>query len=154
MRPRLFLKTLSIIHTALLVVLIAFGIFTYFQNGSFTPRMNRQDLFIYIVPVVAAAGYFLSQFLFRKQLQTIQREEELPAKLSKYQSASLIKYALLEGPGFLALIAYYLSGNALYLVIAIALIAYLFVQRPTADKINTNLPLTLEEQKQFDNLQG
>jgi flagellar biosynthesis protein FliP len=47
-----------------------------------------------------------------------------------------------------------LSGNALYLVIAIALIAYLFVQRPTADKINKNLPLTLEEQKQFDNLQG
>lgn len=152
MRPKKLLRTLSLIHTALLMVLVAFGLFTYFQNGSFTAGMNRQNLFIYIVPVVAAAGYFLSQFLFRKQLETIQREEDLHDKLNKYQSVSLIKYTLLEVPGFLSLIAYYLSGNALYLVIAIALIFYLFVQRPTADKMKKNLPLTLEEQKQFDNL--
>lgn len=148
-----FVRTLSIIHTVLLVALIAFGIFTYYQNSSFIARMNPQDLFIYIVPVVAAAGYFLSQLLFKKKLATISKEDKLQIKLGKYQTASLIKYALLEGAGFLALMAYYWSGNALHLVIAIALIAYLFVQRPTADKIKKELPLTFDEQKQFNTLE-
>lgn len=147
-----FLKTISLIHTALLLGLVVFGLFAYFQNGSFIARMNRQDVFIYIVPIVAATGYFLSQFLFRKQLQNIKRDETLPHKLSKFQSASLVSYALLEAPGLLSLTAYLLSGNALYLVIAIAVMAYFFAQRPTADKIRKDLPLTSEEQKQFDTL--
>lgn len=152
MQPKTFLKILSIIHIALCAGLALFAIFVYFKNGDFTARMNQQDIFIYIVPIVAAAGYFLSQLVFKKQIASIAREEKLPIKLAKYQIASLIKYALLEGPGFLALMAYFWSGNALYLVIAIALIVYLFVQRPTAEKIKKELPLTLVEQKQFDNL--
>ncbi len=152
MQPKTFIKTLTLIHTVLCVGLLGFAIFVYYQNGGFTARMNQQDMFIYIVPILAAAGYFLSQLVFKKQIEAISEEEKLSTKLGKYQIATLIKYALLEGPGFLALIAYFWSGNALYLVIAVALITYLFVQRPTVNKIKKELPLTLEEQKQFDNL--
>ncbi len=152
MQPKTLLKTLSIIHISLCAGLLLLAIFVYFKNGDFTAGTNRQDIFIYIVPIVAIAGYFLSQFVFKKQIDAISKEEKLSIKLGKYQIASLIKYSLLEGPGFLALMAYFWSGNALCLVIAIALIMYLFVQRPTAEKIKKELPLTLEEQKQFDNL--
>ena len=112
--------------------------------------MYEGGLFIYLVPVVAAGGYFISQFLFAKQLRTVTRDQKLSVKLATYLTASLLKYALLEAAGFLALIAYYLSGNALHLTIAIALVAYLFVQRPTADKIKKHLPLTLDEERLFD----
>ncbi len=152
MQPNKFLKILAIIHLTLCVGLLLCAVFAFYQNGDFTARMNQQDIFIYIVPIVAAAGYFLSQLVFKKKIESISREEKLSIKLGKYQIASLIKYALLEGPGILALMAYFWSGNALYLIIAIALIVYLFVQRPTAEKIKKELPLTLEEQKQFDNL--
>lgn len=153
MQPKTLLKILSIIHMALCAGLMLLAIFVSFKNGDFTARMNRQDIFIYIVPIVAAAGYFLSQLVFKKQLESISRDVNLSIKLGKYQIASVIKYALLEGPGFLALMAYFWSGNALYLVIAIALIVYLFVQRPTVAKIKKELPLTSEEEKQFDNLE-
>ena len=152
MQLKTYLKILTIIHTALCAGLMLCAIFVYYRNGNFTASMNQQDIFIYIVPIVAAAGYFLSQLVFKKQIESISSEEKLSTKLEKYQIASLIKYALLEGPGFLALMAYFWSGNALYLVIAIALIVYLFVQRPTVEKIKKQLPLTSEEQKQFDNL--
>ncbi len=151
MQPKTFLKTLSFIHISLCAGLMLLAIFVYFKNGDFTARMNRQDILIYIVPIVAAAGYFLSQLVFKKQIESLSREDKLSTKLGKYQMASLLKYALLQVPGFLALMAYFWSGNALYLVIAIALIIYLFAQRPTAEKIKKELPLTLEEQKQFDN---
>ncbi|MGB7394701.1 MAG: hypothetical protein WA913_09935 [Pricia sp.] len=149
MNAKSFLKTLSIIHAGLLASLTGFAIFCYFQVGSFEARMSEGNLFIYLVPVAAVAGYFLSQWVFRKQIQSISKNRPLLQKLEKYQKALLIKYALLEGPGFLAVIAYYLSGNALHLVIAIALIVYLFVQRPTVEKIKADLPLSYEEEKEF-----
>ncbi|MGB6153555.1 MAG: hypothetical protein WBG48_16360 [Pricia sp.] len=151
MQFKTFLRTLTIIHTALCAGLMVFAIVAYYQKGDFEARMNSQSILIYMVPVVAVAGYFLSQLLFKKQLEHISKEETLSVKLGKYQVASILKYALLEGPGILALLAYYWSGNALHLVVAIALIAYLFVQRPTADKIKKDLPLTYEEQKQLLN---
>ncbi|HDZ15052.1 MAG TPA: hypothetical protein ENH60_09185 [Pricia sp.] len=111
--------------------------------------MNQKDIFIYIVPIIAAGGYFLSQLVYKKRLLTITQEEKLSIKLGKYQVAAILKYAIIEAPGILALLAYFWSGNALYLVIAIALIIYLFAQRPTVDKIIKELPLTHEEQKTF-----
>lgn len=152
MQPKKFVEILSIIHIVLCAGLILFAFFVYLKNSEFTARMNQQDILIYIVPIVAAAGYFLSQLVFKKQIASISREEKLSVKLGKYQIASLIKYALLEGPGILALMAYFWSGNALYLVTGLALIVYLFVQRPKAERIKKELPLTLEEQKQFDSV--
>ncbi|MDT7830722.1 hypothetical protein RQM65_18780 [Pricia sp. S334] len=152
MQPKIFLKILTIIHTTLTAGLLIFAIFAYYQNQDFIARMDRQSLFTYIVPIVAAAGYFLSQWIFKKQLEAITEQEQLSLKLGKYQTASILKYAVLEGPGLLALLAYLWTGNALHLVIALALIVYLFVQRPNAEKIKRELPLNLEEQKQFDEL--
>lgn len=152
MQPKSFIKTLSLIHAALLMGLVAFGLFAYFQNGDFEARMNRHNPMIYVVPIAAAAGYFLSQFLFRKRLRSVNEEEPLSVKLEVYRSASLIKYALLEAAALLSLVAYWLSGNALHLVIAIALAAYFFSQRPTATKIKKDLPLNYEEQKLFTEL--
>lgn len=139
------------IHAALLGVLILFTVLAYMRIGSFAARMNDENVFIYLVPIAAAAGYFLSKLVVRKRLESVSRDAPLQSKLAKYQSASLIQYALLEAPGFLALFAYLFSGNALHLVIAIALIAYLFAQRPTVEKIKKQLPLRLEERKQVDN---
>lgn len=154
MEPKSFLRVLSLIHISLFSGLLLFAIFAYFQNGGFTAAMNQEDLFIYIVPTVAATGYFVSQYLFRKLLSGIKKDEKLKSKMGKYQTALLIQYALIEGPAFLALFAYYGTGNALYLVIAISLLAYLFTKKPTAAKLIKDVPLTLEEHKQFDILRN
>jgi len=154
MEPKSFLKTLSILHISLFVGLMLFSLFAYFQNGNFTANMQQEDVFIYLVPLLAATGYFASKLLFLKRVKAIKTEEKLQTKLSKYHSASLVKYALIEGPAFFALFSYYGNGNALYFVIAISLMAYLFVQRPSAIKLIKELPLTLEEKKHFDTLRN
>jgi len=154
MEPKSFLRTLSILHISLCTGILLIAGFAYLQNGNFTANMNGEDIFIYIVPIVAAVGYFASQLIFKKLVSALKKEDVLQTKLAKYQSASLIEYALIEGPAFLALFAYNGNGNALHLVIAVALIAYLFAQRPTATRLIKELPLTLDEQKQFDTLRN
>ncbi|MDC6388634.1 hypothetical protein PP182_08060 [Maribacter sp. PR1] len=116
----------------------------------FNAEMDNQNLFLYIVPVFALLGYFGSQFVFKNILSKIRKDAKLDEKLNTYQTASIIKYALIEGPAFLAIVAYNSSGNALPLVIGICLILYLAVQRPNREKIIESLPLTLEEKRKLE----
>ena len=145
-----FFKSLTLIHLILCLGLVILILIVYYQNRGFMASMDPSDIFLYINPLTAALGYFLSQFLFRKQIQDIKIEENLGNKLGKYQAASIIKYALIKGPTFIAIAAYYLSGSALHLVIAITLTVYLYAQKPNRLKLKKELPLTLEEQKQFN----
>ncbi|QLG47105.1 hypothetical protein [Costertonia aggregata] len=145
-----FMRTLTIVHMALVGGLITFMLFAYFQTGGFVASMDQNDTFIYIVPIVAATGYFGSQFMFKKQLQLVKREDVLQTKLGKYFTASLIKFAFIEGAAFLALFAYFSTQNALHFTIAICLIAYLIVQRPTLPKLDQHLPLNMDEKKNLN----
>ncbi len=150
-KPSEFFKTLSIIHLALVGGILAFGIFKFVNNGTFVANADPDDIFIYVIPVVAAFCYFMSQFMFKKQLQAIKREDNLSLKMSKYQAASIIKYVFIEAPAFLAIIAYGFNGNALFLVIAIFLLVYLFMQKPSQKKFLEEAPLTIEDKKEFKN---
>jgi len=150
MQAKNLLTTLTLIHGLLVLGLISFCGFVYWQNPSFDAGLNSPDIFVYLVPLVAAAGYFASKYLFQNLMQNIERNDGLQNKLGRYQLASIIKYALLEAPAFLALIAYYLNGNALHLVIALCLITYLISQRPTQKRLQNHLQLTREEQKQLE----
>ena len=145
-----FFKTLSILHYALLIGASMFLLLVYTQDNSFTSDMTTSDVFIYLVPFFAATSYFASMFIFKKLITKIHETDILENKLKKYFSASIIKYALIESASMLATVAYLLTGNALHLTIAITLLVYLYTQRPKKDSIKQEVPMNLEERKQFD----
>ncbi|WP_422080361.1 hypothetical protein [Ulvibacterium sp.] len=149
MQIKSFIRTLTFLHGSLTLGLMAFTLFVYFQNRSFTVGTDSNDLYVYIVPTIAILGYFLGKFLFQKQLQRIDRKDNLTGKLVRYQIASLVQYALLEGPAFFALVIYYIKGNALYLLIGLSLLAYLIMLRPKIDTLIKALPLSQEEEQQL-----
>ncbi|MCJ7465560.1 MAG: hypothetical protein MUO53_02580 [Maribacter sp.] len=154
MEPKTFLKRLQIVHWCFVVALLGSTIFVYRDSTGFRVGMSEvKDIFLFIVPLVALFGYFGSQLIFRNQLRHIALTESLDSKLKKYRTASLIKYSLLEVPSFLALYAFYTTDIALYFVIAICLIAYLFVQGPKKSRLINEMPLCLEEKELFDTLQ-
>ncbi|MDO1514630.1 hypothetical protein Q2T41_18410 [Maribacter confluentis] len=136
-------------HLFLVAGLGIFTVWIVLQINSFNTSTNGQDIFLFIVPVLALLGYFGSQWVFKKMTLNIQLNEQLADKLKKYQSALHIKYALIEVPAFAGLYAYYKTGNALPLVIVICLLAYLFVQRPNKESIIKNVPLTANEKSEI-----
>lgn len=145
-----YLKTLKLIHISLVIGLTLFSVFAYVQNNGFNADINTNSTLLYIVPVAALLGYFGSQVLFKKMISKVQDSDTLQAKLNHYQSASIMKYALIEGPAFVALFVYYVTGNALPLIIALCMLAYLFVQRPSKDKLINSLHLNSEERRAID----
>jgi len=144
------LKTLTIIHYALVGALLVFLSFTYATRELYvTPISERIDLFLYIVPTAALGGYFLSNYLGARFLKTIDLKDTLAAKLQKYITVSLVKYACIEAPAFIALAAFLFDGFVLYLVIAISLLLYLFSQRPRIHRLKQELSLNREEVQQL-----
>jgi len=152
MQPKPLLKLLTLIHASMCIGLAIFAGYAYLQNRSFELISDYGDVFVYVVPVLAMAGYIGSKLVYQNILRNLAPEKPLSEKLQQYQIANIIKYALLEGPAFLSLGIYLIDGNALYLVIGLCLMLYLFFQRPALDKMKNELPLNLEEQKEFDTL--
>jgi len=145
------LKTLSIIHLALCSGVFIFGFIMFSKTNSTEIILDdSNDIFKYIIPSAAIIAIFLSNFLFKSQLNSISENAELKEKLVKYQSASIIKYAVLEGVALFSIVTYTSTNNFLYLLIAACLLLYLIFQRPTSSKIISDLDLKGNEKQEFE----
>lgn len=145
------LKTLSIIHLALCSGVFIFG-FIMFSKIKSTEIIldDSTDVFKYIIPSAAIIAIFLSNFLFKNQLNSITENTEIKEKLVKYQSASIVKYVVLEGVALFSIIIYTTTSNFLYLLIAFGLLLYLILQRPTSSKIISDLELKGNGKQDFE----
>ncbi|WP_373075588.1 hypothetical protein [Zeaxanthinibacter enoshimensis] len=144
--PRKIFKTLQLVHLILVFGMFAFAVFTYFiQENLRLDAMSGGSMAIYLVPVLGLAGYFGSQWVYRKLLVSVRPHHPLSQKLTRFQSASYLQYTCLEIPALLALLAYLYDGFVLHLAIAAFLILYMYSRKPTVKKLKEALPLTVEE---------
>lgn len=146
--PNKIVKTISIIHLALLAGPLIAGAFFYL-NTEISTNGSGNDIFIYIFPIIGLGGIFASKVIYRLFLNPLKQKENLRDKLAGLQSASLIQYALIEGPAFLNIIWFSQTGNLLYLTIGGVLLIYLFILRPNKAKIENDLELKGEHKRQF-----
>ena len=126
------LKTLQIIHLAICAGMILAYIFA----GQFTvtqlkgQEIEINDLLYLAIPIGA---FFLSNFLFKTQLKQVDPKIILEDKLPIYQTASIIRWAILEAASFLILFI-----KPELVIFGILLIIYIAILRPTEDKIFTD----------------
>lgn len=149
--PEKFMRTQTIIHLGISFGVLAFGIFSYLDIGeSFINYSNTDDMFLYILPSLALLCVFGGNYLFQQKLNDISQKNTLREKLAEYQTASIIKYALIEAPAFLGIFLFQNEGNLVYLFVSGSLIIYLLIQKPTRLKIETDLNLYGEQRNQFN----
>ena len=135
-------KELTTLHYALVAGLIIVNGVLYTQTIDPELRLtDTEDVFLYIVPLLAISGVFFSQFLFKKKLGEIAETPSFEEKLMAYRSASVMKFALIEGPALIAILFGFINGNLLYSIIGAILTVYLFLQRVTKDKARYDLAL-------------
>jgi len=150
--PAGFIKSMSIIHAALLAgqllfIITAFGISS---KVHFTVS-DTEDVFIFIVPLLAIAGFMGGYILFKRKLKELQAKNSLGEKMVAYQTALIIRFALLEGPSLFGIVAFMQTGNLFFLVISALLMLYFFSLRPTRDKMEIDLDLGFTEKMVFLN---
>ncbi len=127
------IKTLKIIHLAI----CAGTIMGYLFVGNISietinaQSINSSDYIYFTIPIIA---FFLSNFLFKSQLKQVDTKLKPEDNLPIYQTASIVRWAVLEAAAFFIL---FMKENLLLL--GIIIIAYLVFLRPTEDRINRDL---------------
>jgi len=127
------IRTLQIIHFGI----CAGTIIVYFIVGDISletlniPAIDSNSILYLLIPVLA---FVSSSILFKAQLKQIDPKLKLEDKLPVYQTASIMRWAVLEGAAFLILFI-----KPEFILFGILLIAYLLYLRPTEERITNDL---------------
>jgi hypothetical protein len=151
--PGEYFKMITVLHYAMLMGQVIFGIVAFYivsggqiaENGS---QLN--DTFRVIVPLMIMGGLTASWYFTRTRIEAMPAKSGLIEKLVQYRTVFIIKLALLEAPSLLAIVAFLLTGNFLYLALAGLVILVFVINRPTKFKIANELKLDQEERALID----
>lgn len=152
LNPKEALKTLRILHFALLAGMIFFSLVALFlfYNGLEPIDVELSRAFTYIIPIFVVSGYATSHLLFRNRMGVARAAKDLTEKLTHYRAALIVRLALLEGPAFFAIVAYMLTSELIFLGWAAIIIVYFITLWPTPAKIVADLALNYNEQHELE----
>lgn len=152
MKTKDFFRTISLIHTALMSGIFLFASVVWYMNG-FTSKMHfnyQEDVFLIVVPILALFSIFSGIQLFKKRVENTYPNQGLQTKLGIYQTALIIQWALLEGAALFSVVAFLLSANFLFMLIAIFLLILLFNAKPSKDNLFKHVGLNEKDKLILD----
>ncbi len=145
-------KTIQIIYTALLFGVLLFTILGYTLSGNPTFNLDSDITFMIAIPVVAVAAYMLGNLVFSSLVNKTHRNSTLATKLTRYQSAILVRVACLEAPAFIAIAATFITNNATFLLISVIMLVLMYLQFPSKEKFKAAFDLGMKEKSELDKL--
>jgi hypothetical protein len=152
-QQRATIKTLQILHRALLLGVVLFAAIAFFlqYTGKFSSPVREKDQLLQLIAIaVCFAGGFIGASVFKKRiLQTRNSQQSIAEKAAAYRSASIIQWALLEGPAIFCIICFLLVGNLAFLALAAAVLFWLALTGPSKIKIMLLLRLAEEDMENF-----
>ncbi|MDN3664982.1 MFS transporter [Algibacter miyuki] len=127
------LKVIKMIHFALCAGLVMAYVFVGdVTTISFNmPPLSQSNIVYVLIPVIA---YIFSNFMFKTQLKAADKTLKPEANMAVYQTASIVRWAILEGAAFLILFL-----NKDFVLFGILIIIYLALLHPTEIRIEMDL---------------
>ncbi len=145
-----YFKGIRIVHFALVAGQVFFALITLFLLQVGKLDMEGQGLinvFIFILPLFVVAGIIASQVMFKIKLKEVKKKINLSEKLIDYRSALIVRYALLEGPSFFAIVVYMFTGELMFLGMAVLIILIFLFISPSVEKAGNDLELGQKEKQ-------
>jgi hypothetical protein len=111
---------------------------------------SPKEVFIYMVPLIALLAVLISQLIYRQKLKKLKSYQSLIPKMTEYQGVFIVRLALIEGASLFAIVVYLLTVEAIFMAIAVLLIVYFVLLRPTRIKIALDLELNASDKMKLD----
>ena len=118
MKPAKFLRTFSIIHMAMTIGMVGFAIvaFVMTQEDQFFYIPDLRHTFTLPVPLAIGIGITAGNYMFQKFMNSHSPAKSLQQKISILLSASIIRFALIEGPVLFATVVFLISSNLFFMI--------------------------------------
>lgn len=134
-----FMRQLVILHTAMFLGQFFFLGVVLFIGGE---KVEEEKFFTFIVPIGVLIGFVVGHLMYRALLSKLPANASLEQRLSTYRSASIVKWALLEGPTLFTLVAYMFTGRMIFIAYVGMMLLVFALNRPTKSKLETELGLS------------
>jgi hypothetical protein len=152
-QPKNFIKSLQIIHFALLMIIIAFAAYVSIQlNEQLIFSYSNDKAFLYIAITISFIGNLMSKSLFVRLIKKIPENADLLQKASKYSIAHVFRLAMLEFPALMCIIFVMQSNNSFYFILVGVLLIMMLAILPTKNKFANEVPLTSKEKSILEKL--
>lgn len=130
-------RALTIIYIALgagMVISIALFYFMLASGTAVGLDAGTSDILKIVVVVIAMSGFGAGKFIYGMNAKKSQELTDPVAKFNSFQTTCIITWALLEGPGIFASVAYFMSGDSIFLAFfSMIFLGYIF-NKPTVAK--------------------
>jgi hypothetical protein len=121
-------------------------------EGTVMLNDSMHEIFMYMVPIFGLIFISIGFLLHKKQLTSIVSLDDLNERISQYQRIAVLRFALIEGAGMFALMAYILTMQPIYIVYLILVSSIFILIFPSHDKIASQLNISKEELGDFNNI--
>ena len=113
-----------------------------FRNYEQTGLMFKILLVIFIIIL-----YPLSYLLHKRKIENLKKNSNLLQKLSGYKTSLIVKLIIIEYLCIFNLVTFFFFGSTYLLIPVSVFLLILLMNRPTIQKISTDLNLTTEERE-------
>jgi hypothetical protein len=150
-----YLSAMTLIHAAMGIGQLLFGLVSVFLNQ--TDESAAQSVPVsettlqFLIPTLLLIGFIVGRLLFKNKLNSLKESDDLDTKLKTFRSASILKYALAEGPILISILTYLFTHSILFLGLGgLGLITFM-LDRPTKYSIIDGLALSQKEIASIEN---
>ena len=142
-----FFKTTFIIYFALAAGQILFFTIAvvFVESSGNTPNNELDNVFTILVPVFGILMMFTSRTLYYKNVSKTNGIISLSGKLNTYRTFKMISWAQIEAGSIVALVAYMVTFNSLYVFVFLFLIGFFIMIRPSRDNFIKDFNITSED---------
>jgi len=149
-QPRHAFRALKLIFYALNTGLLVFFFVGIYLNGMTIPEFKAEVDVLTIVNVLMLgaipAGYMVSS----RKMASIEPGEPFARKMGQFQSAMIIRWAMIEGVALLSIVGFILLQDAKQLVLFILCVLVLSMNTVTKERVVRQAKLNPEESRALD----
>ncbi|MFB6340923.1 hypothetical protein ACE1ET_04350 [Saccharicrinis sp. FJH62] len=149
-----FFRTINTLFFALFAGQLIFaGIVIFLQSGvDLSFRFpGSEDMLTIVGIVIAIIELFVSRLMYRIQINKIKKDSVLSYKLAIYQTAVIIKLALIEGASLFLIVSFLLTANPIALIFLAIMFIQFYLFKPSREEAIRDLQLDYNETAQVNN---
>ena len=150
--PKETLRAIKILFYAMLIGVALFTAIVFILIQIQDPLLLDKSLnrvFLAVVLFMTAACLSLSNIPYMKRVKAVGFALPLQQKLEIFRAALVLYMSICEGAAILTAIAFYMTGNFLFLVIIGVILVSMLMRRPENFKIFNELQLDSKEQMEL-----
>jgi len=141
--PGSYFRSLNVIYASLVFGQVIFFLIVFYlrNKGLIDPEFGDVYIFRWIVPLFAAGSIYQGNDLYKKKMKKARQKPTFARKMDDYRLALIVRYAFWEAPSLLAIAAYFLTGQWLYLSLSALVFLVFLAHRPDIDKARRELDM-------------